>query len=94
MKLLRLVPVSLADLSPPDLDLALRIAKARVRVRTLSLRDAVDWMEQVYGEQEQRQAAVAPSGEATAVSSAGNSTSQPQSSARASAARSSSVGSA
>ena len=56
MKLVRLVPVSLTDLSPPDLDEALAIAQARVRARHRSLVDAVDWMEAVYGEQERRQA--------------------------------------
>ena len=54
MKLVRLVPVSLTDLSPPDLDEALAIAQARVRARHRSLVDAVDWMESVYAEQERR----------------------------------------
>lgn len=61
MKLVRLVPVSLTDLSPPDLDEALAIAQARVRARHRSLVDAVDWMEAVYGELDRRQATAAAS---------------------------------
>jgi hypothetical protein len=54
MVLIHLAPVSLPDLSDVALDTALVAAKALVRVRQQSLLEAVDWMEDVFAERDQR----------------------------------------